>query len=98
MIFLLSENDRNYIGIVFNVGDSHKFDISVYDKILQNRLNTDIMVYQNSDSLLLKYGILSDLNASKGIRVRANNADSLQRKFNYVYLDLTSARLKQFRW
>ena len=36
--FLLSKNDRNYIGIIFNADDSRKFDISVYDRILQNSL------------------------------------------------------------
>ncbi len=84
--YIQTVNHRNYLGILWNTYDEYDCKIYIYNEF-ENKLNSKIKLYENSDLLLKEYGILERVEFN-GKRIYSTNSKYLREKFDYNYIDM----------
>jgi len=85
--YIKTKNYKNYFGIVFDTKDNYDFKISIYNDFEIVGLD-NVKVYSKTDSLLLEYKMLDSLNYQTGIRNVNPNQKIIEKKIDFVYIDM----------
>jgi hypothetical protein len=87
--FIKTVTHTNFIGVVWETGDSIKYKLSIYNSYEAFGIEKEIRIYSDNEQLLAEYDIL-------------NGSDSIEfhrRRINYEYIDLNRVwGIKKFSW